>query len=412
MQLNRPDAALKAFFDEKGVRAVGVAVSGGSDSTALLCLAQEWGEATGVRVVAATVDHGLRPEAAEEARTVARICERLGVAHAVLQWRGWDGSGNVQAEARAARYRLLAEWGRRAGLDCILLGHTMDDQAETLLMRLGRRAGVDGLAAMATRFERAGQVFGRPLLGQRRAQLRAMLRARGIAWIEDPSNEDARFDRVKARQALAGLAGIGIDAEALSVVSANLGEVRTALDWQVAQVAREGVRIEAGDLCIALAPFAEMPGEIRRRLLVEGLLWVAGGDYAPRREPVQRMLAQIAEGQGGTLAGCVLTVRGDVLRIGREPAAVAGVQTSGPVWDGRWHVGGPWQGGEYLRALGEDGLAEVGDWRAAGLPRQSLVASPSVWREGALVAAPLAGHGADWQARLCPERAGFPRARR
>ncbi len=412
MQLSTPETALGTFFNGQDLRAVGVAVSGGSDSTALLHLAADWAAAEGARLVAATVDHGLRAQAAAEAEAVGHMCRRLGIAHAVLCWRDWDGAGNVQAEARAGRYRLLAEWGQREGLDCILLGHTMDDQAETVLMRLARRAGVDGLAAMAARFERQGQVFGRPLLGQRRADLRAMLRARGVDWIDDPSNEDARFDRIKARRALGGLAEIGLDAEALATVSANMADVRAALEWQVAQLANEAVRQEAGDLLVDLAALEGVPGEIRRRLLVAALLWVAGGDYAPRRDPVQRMLGQIAAGEGGTLAGCVLTVRKGGLRVAREPAAVAGLVSAGPVWDGRWCLDGPWQGGESLRALGEDGLAALEDWRAAGLPRQSLLASPSVWRAGRLIAAPLAGYGAEWRAELCPDRAGFPSVRR
>ena len=391
---------------------MGVAVSGGSDSTALLHLAADWAGETGVRLVAATVDHGLRPEAAEEAEAVARICAALGVAHEVLRWRSWDGAGNVQAEARAARYRLLAQWARREGLDCVLLGHTMEDQAETLLMRLARRAGVDGLAAMAARFDREGQAFGRPLLGQRREELRELLRARGVVWIEDPSNEDARFDRVKARRALGGLAEIGVDAEALATVSENMADVRAALEWQVAELAEAAVQVEAGDLKVDLAAFGAVPEEIRRRLLVAGFQWVAGGDYAPRRAPVQRLLAEIDSGRGGTLAGCVLMVEGARLRIAREPRAVMGLESAGPLWDGRWQVEGPWQGGEVLRALGEAGLAEIEDWRAAGLPRQSLIASPSVWRAGRLVAAPLAAHGAGWRAELCPQRRGFPPLRR
>lgn len=410
--MSTPGAALNDFFNGQDLRAVGVAVSGGSDSTALLIFATEWAAAAGVRLVAATVDHGLRAEAAAEAEAVAQTCARLGVAHEILAWRGWDGSGNVQAEARRARYRLLAEWARREGLDCVLLGHTMDDQAETVLMRLARRAGVDGLTAMAARFEREGQAFGRPLLGQRRGDLREMLKARGVDWIEDPSNDDMRFDRVKTRRALGELAEIGVDAEALATVSENMADVRAALDWQVAQVAKDAVQIEAGDLRVDLAAFGTVPEEIRRRLLVAGIQWVNGGDYAPRRAPVQRLLEEISAGQGGTLAGCVLTVEGGRLRIAREPRAVMENESAGPLWDGRWHVEGPWQGGEVLRALGEAGLAEVEDWRAAGLPRQSLIASPSVWRAGTLVAAPLAGHGAGWRAKLCPERSGFPPPRR
>ena len=412
MQLSTPETALGVFFNGQDLRAVGVAVSGGSDSTALLHLASDWAAERGVRLVAATVDHGLREAAAAEAEAVARTCAGLGVAHEVLTWRGWDGAGNVQAEARAARYRLLAAWGRRERLDCVLLGHTMDDQAETVLMRLARRAGVDGLAAMAARFEREGQAFGRPLLGQRREELRGLLRVRGGDWIDDPSNEDARFDRVRARRALGSLAEIGIDAEALATVSENMADVRAALDWQVAGVAREAVRQEAGDLLVDLATIAEVPEEIRRRLLVAALSWVAGGAYAPRRDAVQRMLGQIAAGEGGTLAGCVFAVRKGILRVAREPAAVAGLETAGPVWDGRWCLDGPWQGAEILRALGEDGLAALEDWRAAGMPRQSLLASPSVWRAGRLIAAPLAGYGAGWRAELCPDRAGFPLVRR
>ncbi|MCW8844072.1 MAG: tRNA lysidine(34) synthetase TilS [Rhodobacteraceae bacterium] len=387
---------------------MGVAVSGGSDSTALLHLAAEWAGAAGARLVAATVDHGLRAAAEAEAEAVGDLCRSLGVEHAVLEWRGWDGAGNVQAEARAARYRLLAEWGARARLDYVLLGHTMDDQAETFLMRLARRAGVDGLAAMAARFNRNGQAFGRPLLGQRREELRDALRARGVGWIDDPSNEDARFDRVKTRAVLGGLADIGIDAHALSTVSENMADVRAALDWQVAQIAAQAVEIEAGDLRIDLAALAAVPEEIARRLIVAALLWVAGGAYAPRRAPVQRMLVDLREGRGGTLAGCVLTVRHGAVRVAREPAAVSDIQSTGPVWDGRWQVEGPWQGGEILRALGEEGLGQIKDWRAAGVPRQSLLASPSVWREGQLIGAPLAGYGEGWQARLCADRAGFP----
>lgn len=408
MQLSQPGKDLAEFLDEQDVTSVGVAVSGGSDSTALLCLARDWAEAAGARIVAATVDHGLRPEAAEEAEAVGRFCAGIGIEHAVLCWRGWDGAGNVQAEARRARYRLLAEWGRREGLEAVLLGHTMDDQAETTLMRLGRSAGVDGLAAMAGRFERDGQVFARPLLGQRRAALRDVLRARGVAWIDDPSNEDARFDRVRVRRALDDLAAIGVDARALTTVSANMADVRAALDWQVAQIAEGAVRIEAGDVLVDLEVFASVPFELRRRLLLEALFFVAGGDYAPRREAMGRMLGQIAEGQGGTLAGCVVTVRGKVLRVMREYAAVADEVTQSRLWDGRWQVDGPWRGDEILRALGEDGLRQVEDWRASGQPRQSLLASPSVWRADRLVAAPVARPESAWKAYLCPKRAGFP----
>lgn len=130
---------------------------------ALLSLLHRLSAAAGTHLEAVTVDHGLRPEAAEEAVFVARYAGTLGLRHETLRWRGWDGQGNLQNAAREARYRLMADWAERRGLPCVALGHTADDQAETVLMRLARRAGVDGLSAMAPRSDRHGITWLRPL---------------------------------------------------------------------------------------------------------------------------------------------------------------------------------------------------------------------------------------------------------
>jgi tRNA(Ile)-lysidine synthase len=194
--------------------ALGVAVSGGGDSTALLVIAARWAHARGHAISAATVDHGLRAGSAAEAAGVAALCARLGIPHETLRAGNLrDAGGNLAAAARDARFALLGGWARAQGLSAVLLGHTMDDQAETVLMRLARGSGAEGLSAMQAVLERAGVVWLRPLLGARRAALREVLRAEGISWVEDPSNEDAQYDRVKARQALAALAPQGIDVE-------------------------------------------------------------------------------------------------------------------------------------------------------------------------------------------------------
>ncbi|WP_114967069.1 tRNA lysidine(34) synthetase TilS, partial [Alkalilacustris brevis] len=181
---------------------LGVAVSGGGDSVALLLLVADWAAARGVRLRAVTVDHGLREGAAQEAEAVARLCAELGIGHDILRWQGWDGQGNLQDAARRARQGLIAGWARDHGLAAVALGHTRDDQAETVLMRLARGAGVDGLSGMAPLRLAVGLAWLRPLLDVGRAELRALLRARGVPWAEDPSNEDARFQRVRARRAL------------------------------------------------------------------------------------------------------------------------------------------------------------------------------------------------------------------
>lgn len=133
------------------------------------------------------------------------LCQGLGVSHDVLVWTGWNGAGNLQDQARRARYGLLTDWAVRRGVSAIALGHTADDQAETLLMRLGRAAGVTGLAGMAARRDQGGIEVLRPMLSITRVRLRAYLSKGGKSWVEDPSNHDERFDRIRARHALDGL---------------------------------------------------------------------------------------------------------------------------------------------------------------------------------------------------------------
>lgn len=201
---------------------LGIALSGGGDSTALMHLAQGWGRA---RLMAATVDHGLRPGSADEARRAGQGAAALGIPHETLVWHR-QGGGNLMGAARDARLRLLADWARRHGLSAVLLGHTLDDQAETLLMRLARGAGLDGLCGMADRREAEGALWLRPLLTISRAELRDWLAARGIGWIDDPSNERDDFHRVRLRKAMTGL---DLPLPQLAQSLQNLGMARDAL---------------------------------------------------------------------------------------------------------------------------------------------------------------------------------------
>jgi tRNA(Ile)-lysidine synthase len=383
---------------------LGLAVSGGGDSVALLLLALD----AGLQVRAVTVDHGLRPEAAAEAAWVGRLCAGLGVPHDTLQWQGWDGAGNLQDQARRARLSLIADWARAAGLGAVALGHTQDDQAETVLMRLARRAGVDGLSAMSAKRRAQGMIWLRPLLSVSRDDLRAYLRARGQEWIDDPSNDALRFDRVKARRALVHLAPLGITPAVLAGVADQMRMARSALGHQTEAAARQIARIEGGDVVMDRAGFQGLPDEIRRRLLVGALGWVGSADYGPRAASVQSLLTAVAAGQGGTLAGCRISLRARALRVAREWQAVRGmVAAPGQLWDRRWQVSGPDFNGLDVRALGEAGLSAVGDWRTSGLPRASLLASPAVWRAEVLIAAPLVASTADWTAELAGGADGF-----
>ena len=380
---------------------IGVAVSGGSDSLALLTLLKDWRDAGGPQVCAVTVDHRLRPEAADEAAQVARQCQSWDIPHDTLHWTGWDGQGNLADQARRARYRLMAQWAVQRGVQVIALGHTADDQAETFLMRLTREAGLDGLSAMAERWQQDGVSFARPVLGVTREELRDVLRARGLVWADDPSNADPAYARVRARQVLATLAPLDIDGATLAHVARNLGEARAALNAVVARAAQEVAQIEHGDVLLRRAALIAHPPEIARRLVQAALMWISGADYPPRGAAMTRLMHDIADGQSPTLHGCRLITRTDSLRITREEAAVAGIRVpAGDVWDGRWHLTGPDMEGITIAALGEAALGLCPDRQETGLPAASLCASPAAWRGETLVAAPLAGLENGWSARM------------
>jgi tRNA(Ile)-lysidine synthase len=369
---------------------LGLAVSGGGDSMAMLHLAR------GLDVRVVTVDHGLRPEAAAEAAAVAAACVGLGLRHDTLHWR-WDGVGNLQDAARRGRRTAIAEWARCAGVGAVAMAHTRDDVAETMVMRLARGAGVDGLARMADCWHEKGVMWLRPLLDVSRAELRMVLGEAGLGWAEDPSNDNARFDRVKVRRALGVLQPLGITTQRLAEVAGHLADARDALAAVTDQAADRLLRQIAGAVQFNLHDLASQGAEVRRRLLLRVIDTIAPGPYAPRGPAVQALLARLLEGKAATLGGVRFhQVAGEVWAF-REARAVAGLVCKvGEVWDGRWRMAGP--AGSEIRALGAS-LALCPDWRGTGLPRAALLASPSLWLKDRLIAAP--------HARFWPDSAGI-----
>lgn len=284
---------------------LGIAVSGGPDSLALLLLAHA---AFPGQVQAATVDHRLRPESAAEARLVARICQDLDLSHAIL---AADApiEGNLQAGARALRYRLLGRWTVEAGIGWLLTAHHADDQAETLAMRLGRGAGLSGLAGVRAATDIAGLKVARPLLGWRRAELAAVAARAGIEPASDPSNEDDRFDRARIRKRFAEADWLDPPAAARS--AAALAEAEDALDWAAERLFEE--RVARSGETIAFDP-SDLPAELRRRIVLRLLR----AEAPPRGEAVQRLLATLEAGGTATLAG-MKCEGGPVWRFSRAP---------------------------------------------------------------------------------------------
>ncbi|WP_377193499.1 tRNA lysidine(34) synthetase TilS [Ruegeria meonggei] len=399
---------LRARLPETLPPRLGVAVSGGGDSVALMYLLHAIAQREGVAMHVATVDHGLRAGSADEAARVAVQATHLGLSHETLLWQGWDGTGNLQDQARQARYALLTNWAHRNGIPAIALGHTADDQAETVLMRLGRAAGVTGLSGMPNSRERNSITLLRPMLGLTRQQLRDYLTEAGVDWVEDPSNHDQRFDRIKARDALLGLGTLGISAASLGRVAENLAQAREALARYTQETARKITVVDGGDICVDRAKFDDLPNEIQRRLLIGIIAWIAGPGYPPRGSAVEQAVAAVGDGKTLAMAGCLLTCQEDKAWFCRELNAVAHefVRTH-QTWDKRWVLSGPATEKTQVRALGEAGLRQVSEWRTMGKPRPALLSSPAVWEGETLLSAPLAGFSNGWSANFTPERPEF-----
>jgi tRNA(Ile)-lysidine synthase len=339
--------ARRLFADWKSAPAIVLAVSGGSDSIALMWLAARWRRALarGPRLIAVTVDHGLREAAAAEARQVKRLARSLDLPHRTLRWTGAKPKSGLPAAARDARYRLLAQAARKDGATHILTAHTRDDQAETLLMRMLRGSGIAGLAAMARESERDGVRLARPLLNVSKAQLVATLNKARIAFADDPTNRDVKFTRPRLRAVMPVLAAEGGDSRNLARLASRLARANAAVevlvdgaerylalrDRQGLQPGFETKTLDAKSLdakTFDAKAFAVMSEEIRLRLLLRAINRF-GHEGPAELGKVEVLLAAldrtVAENVAGrrprlklTLAGALVSLIGDRIRI--EPA--------------------------------------------------------------------------------------------
>jgi tRNA(Ile)-lysidine synthase len=370
-----------------------VAVSGGRDSMALVLLADAWARAQGGQVYAITVDHGLRPESAAEACSVAQWMQAHAIAHDILPWTSPVTGAGLEAAARNARYHLLEKMCRERGILHLLVGHHRDDQAETLEMRRQRGSGVVGLAGMAAIREMAHARVLRPLLTVSRERITATLVDRGQDWIEDASNSDLRFERARLRQQIApGAPGADVGLA---------GQRRFDHEQAVASLAARAVAVDpAGDMTIDAALFRDVEAGVSRSLLANVITSVSGGIYPPRGARLSRLWENITRGRverAGTLGGCVIRPRhGGLIVVSREVAGIAKAQpvTSRALcWDGRFQVIAeiPATPGLCVDALGTAGAKHpdgAGHQAYQRLAPDVRAALPALYVEGELVARP------------------------
>ena len=306
-----------------------LAVSGGPDSTALMVLAARWRDAlkTKPNLVAVTVDHGLRTESKREAAAVARLARKLRIAHRTVRWTGRKPATGLQEAARAARYRLLGEAARKAGATCVVTAHTLDDQAETMLIRMTRGSGITGLGAMARRSPLPSDAdkaisLVRPLLEIPKVRLVATLRAAKISYADDPSNRDPRFTRARLRGVMMTLAQEGLNASRLSQLARRLKRADTALEAAVERAMAElAAQSAAAAIFFEAGGFRALPAEIALRLLGRAVDEV--GDEGPvELGKLEALKSALDAGQNGfrrTLAGAAVMLKGHQIIVERAP---------------------------------------------------------------------------------------------
>lgn len=332
-------------------RHVALAVSGGSDSIALMRLAASWAATHHPTLCLSvlTVDHGLRTASAAEAEQVNRWAGAIGLPHQTLTWSAKPPPrSGIQAKAREARYGLMADWCRSSGATLLLTAHTLDDQAETVLMRLSRTMAPEALAGIRCHGAWDGFPLFRPLLKARRVALRDYLSRAGQGWIDDPSNEDPRFERVRVRQSLVALGGTGVTAERLSALSEAGARTFRLMDDLCGRWLRRW--LEEGDAGVCrfpAAPFTSLPPPLKERILACIIHHYGGGQFQPEAEELRRLALWME--QGGqprcTLGGAVIGRRAQGFWITREAARIDASPVLLPeggeiIWDKRFRVTG------------------------------------------------------------------------
>jgi tRNA(Ile)-lysidine synthase len=311
-------------FEENPLLAVGV--SGGRDSLALAWLAHRWAMQHGGKAVALTVDHRLRPEAADEAAQVAQWVTAWGMEHHCLVNREALSGGDIQASARRVRYHLLEDWCAGVGCLHLLLGHHQQDQAETVMLRLGRGSGVQGLSAMAAVSYRRSVRLVRPLLDQPRGRLEALLHRLGQSWIDDPSNDQSSYARVRVRQLLPDWGGLGFHGARLAATAQRLAEASAVCEGQaVALLAKALYPHPAGWCLLDPRPFARVARETALRALGGILAAYGGQSFGPRADRLCRLYEQIIADEDDADAPLAkgVTVHGCRIRLGAWGRVVA-----------------------------------------------------------------------------------------
>ena len=375
-------------FASLKLRSCGIAVSGGSDSMALFHMLTDWKSSDKPEIIVASIDHGLRSESKLEVEFVKKACEMKKVKHFSLAPSTHLSKiqGNLQDNARSARYTLLRNWAIAKNLQCILLGHTLDDQEENLLIRFFRGSGVDGLVSMEEMVARNEVLWMRPLLKFRKEDLRKYLRNNNYSWVDDPSNHDDKYKRVRMRKLLKQL-------KSNNLITPNF--VKTADHMLRASKLSREIAIsnsktllsfnDVGQISFKVEKFSKLFEDSRYRILAGIVSWFSGSFYKPRFSQLENVYNKILNVNitGSTLGGTVFKKKNGIVTVTRELGSIEEkflVKNKKFIWDNRWLITlkSGYQGQLYVKPYGLLGTDDQEIFITSKFDRNAVATIPVV----------------------------------
>ena len=386
------------FHDDK----IGLAVSGGGDSIAMLVLASEWATLNKKKIYVVTVNHNLRKEAKEEVNFTREFTKKLGFSHSTLDWKRPTQVGNLQSQASLARKKLISDWAKENKIKTVLLAHTIDDQVETILMRFSRGSGVDGLVGMKKLIDIHGIYWLRPLLNITRSDLRKFLKFNKLDWVEDPTNEDRKYLRVKSRNIISQLRKMGINTDLVVNTSVRMKNAKKVLDDVAVEAFNNFITLKKwGDIEVNKDIFSYCREDTILRTLAGIIKGISGSVYRPR----YRELINFAEGlnnknfKARTLSGVLArAISKNKIVLRREPShpiCISNFKSKNFIWDGRWFVSlaKPLSKSEYIGPLGNNGYQQIKNQVEDKKTNECFLSTPTLFLEDKVISSPAFEYG-------------------
>ena len=390
-------------------RTIGLAVSGGGDSMAMLHLASEWANVKKKVIKVVTVNHNLRNEAKKEAIFTREFVKKLGHNHTILEWKKLSDGGNLQAEASFARKKLISNWAKLNNIKTVLVAHTLDDQVETILMRFTRGSGVDGLVGMKKILKLKGIFWFRPLLTISRDDLRKFLKIKKIQWIEDPTNEDRKYLRVKARDVILQLQQFGINTDLVINTSIRMENARRVLNDVATEAFNKYVTLKNwGDVEVNREIFNSFREDTFLRILAGIIKGISGSIYRPRYKDLINFTEAIINKnfKARTLCGVLVRAMNEKKIVFRRepsfPFFVSDLQSKEFIWDGRWQisVSRSLRKFEQIGPLTSDGYQQIKNYIKINKSIEGFLSTPTLFKKDIVVSAPMLNYGDVFSCKL------------